>query len=91
MGACNGGCVPSGKTHYTCAKARNRGTCRNKLTIRRDIPGLANIHRREVEKLMALPNDDARRDEAANALRSMIEEIRLNPKDSSARSPAFWH
>jgi site-specific DNA recombinase len=167
--------VLSGKTHYACANALNRGTCQNKLTIRPDIveetvlsglrdnllhtdlisqhvaewqrewnrlrreeeivrsrdatelttverqitnliaaikqglfspsmkseldslerrkaeivattaaaaedlprlhPGLANIYRREVEKLSALLNGDARRDEAANALRSMIEEI----------------
>ncbi|WP_287255874.1 recombinase family protein [Mesorhizobium sp.] len=36
-GACGGGYVLVGKTHYGCANVRNRGTCTNRLTIRRDI------------------------------------------------------
>jgi site-specific DNA recombinase len=35
-GACGGGYVLVGKSHYGCANVRNRGTCDNRLTIRRD-------------------------------------------------------
>jgi len=35
-GACGGGYTLVGKTYYGCANARNKGTCDNKLTIRRD-------------------------------------------------------
>ena len=33
---CGSSMVLVGKTHYGCATARNKGTCSNKLTIRRD-------------------------------------------------------
>jgi site-specific DNA recombinase len=36
-GACGGGCVLVGARHYGCANTRNRGTCTNRLTIRRDV------------------------------------------------------
>jgi DNA invertase Pin-like site-specific DNA recombinase len=36
-GACGGGYVLVGKRHYGCANVRNRGTCDNRLTIRRDV------------------------------------------------------
>ena len=36
-GACGGGYVLVGKTHYGCANHRNRGTCDNRLTIRREV------------------------------------------------------
>ncbi|HVS08810.1 MAG TPA: recombinase family protein [Planctomycetota bacterium] len=36
-GACGGGYVLVGARHYGCANARNRGTCTNRLTIRRDV------------------------------------------------------
>ena len=35
--ACDGGYVLVGKHHYGCANTRNRGTCTNRLTNRRDI------------------------------------------------------
>ena len=35
-GACGGGMVLVGKTHYGCATARNKGTCTHRLTMRRD-------------------------------------------------------
>ena len=35
-GACGGGYTLVGARHYGCANARNRGTCGNRLTIRRD-------------------------------------------------------
>jgi site-specific DNA recombinase len=34
---CGGGYVLVGKTHYGCANLKNKGTCDNRLTIRRDI------------------------------------------------------
>ena len=36
-GACGGGYVLVGARHYGCANSRNRGTCTNRLTIRRDV------------------------------------------------------
>ena len=36
-GACGGGYTMVGARHYGCANARNRGTCGNRLTIRRDM------------------------------------------------------
>ncbi|WP_285675023.1 recombinase family protein, partial [Paralimibaculum aggregatum] len=36
-GACGGGYVLVGKRHYGCANTRNRGTCGNRRTIRRDL------------------------------------------------------
>jgi DNA invertase Pin-like site-specific DNA recombinase len=36
-GACGGGYTLVGARHYGCANARNRGTCGNRLTIRRDV------------------------------------------------------
>ncbi len=36
-GACGGGYTMVGARHYGCANARNRGTCDNRLTIRRDV------------------------------------------------------
>ena len=36
-GACGGGYTMVGARHYGCANARNRGTCGNRLTIRRDV------------------------------------------------------
>jgi site-specific DNA recombinase len=36
-GACGAGMVLVGKTHYGCAAARNKGTCGNHLSIRRDV------------------------------------------------------
>ncbi|WP_193747162.1 zinc ribbon domain-containing protein, partial [Leisingera sp. ANG-M6] len=35
-GACGGGYSIVGKAHFGCASARNKGTCSNRLTIRRD-------------------------------------------------------
>ena len=35
-GCCGGGYTIVGKTHYGCANARNKGTCDNRLTIRRE-------------------------------------------------------
>ncbi|NDW46697.1 recombinase family protein [Ruegeria sp. PrR005] len=35
-GCCGGGYTIVGKAHYGCANARNKGTCNNRLTIRRD-------------------------------------------------------
>jgi DNA invertase Pin-like site-specific DNA recombinase len=35
--ACGGGYTLVGARHYGCANARNRGTCENRLTIRRDL------------------------------------------------------
>ena len=35
--ACGGGYTLVGARHYGCANARNRGTCGNRLTIRRDV------------------------------------------------------
>jgi site-specific DNA recombinase len=35
-GTCGGGYTLVGARHYGCANARNRGTCGNRLTIRRD-------------------------------------------------------
>ena len=35
--ACTGGYTLVGARHYGCANARNRGTCTNRLTIRRDV------------------------------------------------------
>jgi hypothetical protein len=34
---CGGGYTLVGKVHYGCANSRNRGTCDNRLTIRRDV------------------------------------------------------
>src|SRR5208283_5168478 len=36
-GACGGGYTLVGARHYGCANAHNRGTCDNRLTIRRDV------------------------------------------------------
>jgi site-specific DNA recombinase len=36
-GACGGGYTLVGARHYGCANMRNRGTCDNRLTIRRDV------------------------------------------------------
>jgi hypothetical protein len=36
-GDCGGGYTLVGKVHYGCANLRNRGTCNNRLTIRRDV------------------------------------------------------
>ena len=36
-GQCGGGYTLVGARHYGCANARNRGTCANRLTMRRDI------------------------------------------------------
>ena len=36
-GACGGGYTLVGARHYGCANVRNRGTCDNRLTIRRDV------------------------------------------------------
>jgi DNA invertase Pin-like site-specific DNA recombinase len=36
-GACDGGYTLVGARHYGCANCRNRGTCGNRLTIRRDV------------------------------------------------------
>ena len=36
-GACGGGYTLVGARHYGCANTRNRGTCDNRLTIRRDV------------------------------------------------------
>ena len=36
-GDCGGGFTLVGKVHYGCANSRNRGTCDNRLTIRRDV------------------------------------------------------
>jgi len=36
-GACGGGYTLVGRIHYGCANSRNRGTCDNRLTIRRDV------------------------------------------------------
>lgn len=36
-GACGGGYVATGKNHYACSNVSNRGTCENRLTIRRDV------------------------------------------------------
>jgi site-specific DNA recombinase len=36
-GACGGGYTMVGARHYGCANVRNRGTCDNRLTIRRDV------------------------------------------------------
>ena len=36
-GDCGGGYMLVGKVHYGCANLRNRGTCTNRLTIRRDV------------------------------------------------------
>jgi site-specific DNA recombinase len=36
-GPCGGGYVLVGARHYGCANSRNRGTCTNRLTIRRDV------------------------------------------------------
>ncbi|WP_420420477.1 recombinase family protein [Pacificispira sp.] len=48
-GACNGGFSKISKEHYGCSKARNKGTCENRLTVRRDqVEGLV---------LSALRND----------------------------------
>ncbi len=35
-GCCGGGYTIVGKTHYGCANARNKGTCDNRLTIKRE-------------------------------------------------------
>ncbi|NDR55684.1 recombinase family protein [Aliiruegeria sabulilitoris] len=35
-GCCGGGFTLVGKTYYGCANARNKGTCDNKMTVRRD-------------------------------------------------------
>ena len=35
-GCCGGGYTVVGKSHYGCANARNKGTCDNRLTIRRE-------------------------------------------------------
>ncbi|WP_425044985.1 recombinase family protein [Primorskyibacter sp. S87] len=35
-GCCDGGYTIVGKTHYGCANARNKGTCDNRLTIKRE-------------------------------------------------------
>ena len=35
-GACGGGVILVGKAHYGCANHRNKGTCDNRLTLRRD-------------------------------------------------------
>ncbi|AVO37568.1 recombinase family protein [Pukyongiella litopenaei] len=35
-GNCGGGYTIVGKTHYGCANARNKGTCDNRLTIKRE-------------------------------------------------------
>ncbi|MFD2854095.1 recombinase family protein [Seohaeicola zhoushanensis] len=35
-GVCGGGYTIVGKTHYGCANARNKGTCDNRLTIKRE-------------------------------------------------------
>ena len=180
-GDCGGGFTLVGKVQYGCANSRNRGTCDNRLTIRRDVleetvlsglrdnllhpdlirefvaeyqrefnrlhrgeqeahvakgrelakvereltniieavkaglrspamtdelraleerkavllkqtcdapeemprlhPGLADVYRRKVADLTAALNQDDLRMEAAEALRSLIEEIRLIPQD----------
>jgi DNA invertase Pin-like site-specific DNA recombinase len=36
-GCCGGGYILVGKRHYGCANVHNRGTCDNRLTIRRDV------------------------------------------------------
>src|SRR5205823_12905350 len=36
-GACGGGFSKVSLHHYGCSNARNRGTCKNLLTIRRDV------------------------------------------------------
>ncbi len=36
-GACGGGYILVNARHYGCANARNRGTCTNRLSIRRDV------------------------------------------------------
>jgi site-specific DNA recombinase len=36
-GSCGGGYTLVGARHYGCANTRNRGTCDNRLTIRRDV------------------------------------------------------
>ncbi len=36
-GACGGGYTLVSKVHYGCANLRNRGTCDNRVTIRRDV------------------------------------------------------
>jgi site-specific DNA recombinase len=36
-GSCGGGYTLVGARHYGCANTRNRGTCQNRLTIRRDV------------------------------------------------------
>jgi hypothetical protein len=182
-GVCGGGYTPVGKRHYGCANARNRGTCGNRLNIRRDLleetvltglrdtllhpdqiaefvgehqrafnrlqrdvgraqaaqqkklgkigrqieriveaikdgfymssmkqemasmearkaaltealaaqvakapalhPGLAAAYRSKVAELTSALNDDSLRTEAAEALRALISEIRLIPKDGA--------
>ena len=44
-------------------------------------PNLAELYRQRVEHLREALHDDATRDEAFELLRSLIEEIRLVPKD----------
>ncbi len=36
-GDCGGGFILVGKTYYGCANTRNKGTCSNRRTIRRDV------------------------------------------------------
>src|SRR5262249_22478728 len=36
-GACRGGFSKISQHHYGCSNARNRGTCNNRLTLRRDV------------------------------------------------------
>ncbi len=36
-GVCGGGFSKVSDHHYGCSNARNRGTCSNRLTIRRDV------------------------------------------------------
>jgi site-specific DNA recombinase len=62
-------------------------------------PRRADIYRDKVERLQESLNADATRAEAAEALRGLVEEVRLVPEDarmvnsrssSRAISPAFW-
>ena len=46
-------------------------------------PGLAEVYRSKVDDLTTALNDDALRTEAAEALRSLISEIRLIPQDGA--------
>ncbi len=91
-GACGGGFTLVGGRHYGCASARNKGTCGNRLTIRRDVleetvlaglrenllhPDLVAVfveeYRREVERLRkgAGKADAARRRELAKVERQI--------------------